>query len=213
MPPASRSRATRTERVGGEGRRRRGSGRAGLVPCLLLWMGCAAATPEFHSHFEAGRYLEAAATFEADTALLQDERALFRAGVVHGIPDSPAYDPPRARWALERLLSLHPETEHRAEAARLLSLLRESERMERHLEERRQEVRRATAELAEVRERMAALERRLDERDRQMVVLRRLAERLDAQLREREREVESLREELDQLMDIDLGRNREPPDS
>lgn len=184
-----------------------GRARLGIAVTVLL-AGCSA-TAEFHRHFEAGRFPEAAAAFEADSSLREDDRAVFRAALVLGLPGSPAYDRARAIDELERLLALHPGTAYREQAVRMLALLREAERLEREMEDRMREARSLAAELAEARDRARERERQLEERERDAAVLRRLAERLEAQLREREREIETLREELERLKEIDLG--RQPP--
>lgn len=175
---------------------------------LLVLAGCA--TAEFDRYFEEGRFDEAARAFEADSALHEQERALYRAGLIHGLPESPAYDPDRARRELERLLTLYPRTEYREEATRLLALLLEVARLERAMEDRMRETRSLSDELEAVRARTEELDRQLSERERDAAVLRRLAERLDAQLREREAEIEDLRRELERLKEIDLGRRTEP---
>lgn len=201
-PSRSRSRA-----AAARPNRRRLLASAGSL--LLLFL-AACATAEFDRFFEEGRFEAAARAFDADSALHEQERALYRAGLVHGLPESPAYEPARAQRELERLLTLYPRTEYREEATRLLSLLLEVARLERTMEDRMREARSLAGELEAVGARAEELERQLFERERDAAVLRRLAERLDAQLREREAEIEDLRRELERLKEIDLGRRSEP---
>lgn len=183
-----------------------------MVPAalgVLLWL-TACATAEFDRYFEEGRFDEAARAFDADSALHEQERALYRAALIHGLPESPAYDPARSRRELERLLTLHPRTEFREEATRMLALLLEVERLQWAVEDRMREARSLAAELAAAGARADELERQLSERERDAAVLRRLAERLEAQLRDREAEIEDLQRELERLKEIDLGRRSEP---
>lgn len=85
----------------------------------------ACAPGPFHSAFESGQYERAVEHVRADSALLRDERTLYRLGLVYATPGTPHHEPERARAVFERLLDRHPDGEHRSEARRMLALLEE----------------------------------------------------------------------------------------
>src|SRR5690625_5422464 len=70
---------------------------------LVLSLG-ACATSRFDQHFEAGEYTAASRIFEQESALREDEDALFRAGLIYALPTSPVYDPARARALFDELI-------------------------------------------------------------------------------------------------------------
>ncbi len=74
------------------------------------------ATPHpFDLAYALEEWTDAAEAFEADTLLLADERALFRSGLLHAMPDRPTFDPTRATDRLE----LFPATAY-ADPARVV---------------------------------------------------------------------------------------------
>lgn len=83
----------------------------------------ACASTGFHSHLEEQRYERAIQAFEADSALHDREDALYRAGLLYASPGTGTWDPARAVAALDRLLRLHADTDHRPAAERILALL------------------------------------------------------------------------------------------
>lgn len=184
---------------------------------LLGSAGCA--TSQFDQHFEARRFAAAARAFDNDPSLHDRERALFRAGVVHALPGSPAYDPHLARTLLERLILLYPESSRRDEATRLLGFLAKLERLEEDARRRESQLQRdleeSTAEIAHLRREIGWLEARIEVQQWHGNFLRRSVERLEADLKDKEREVQALRDELSRLKEIDLqqqsGTNRGPP--
>lgn len=112
-------------RPGADLRKLAGLGAGAAVLLAGTIAGCSSSSGPFHGHFEAGRYRQAMEVFRADSSLHDDEDALYRAGLLYASPDSPRYDPARATETLERLLDLHPGTDHRHEARHLLALLAE----------------------------------------------------------------------------------------
>lgn len=85
----------------------------------------ACAANPFHRQFEAGDYHSAMSTFRADSSLHDDERALYRLGLLFALPESPFYDPARARETLRSLLERYPDTGRRDEVEHLVALLEE----------------------------------------------------------------------------------------
>lgn len=129
-----------------------------LVAALGTTAGCASAHP-FDVRFESGDYAAAARAFEADSALHDEPRALWRAAVIHATPSSDTYEPATARARLERLLARSPESEYAAPAAALVALLEEVGRMWDALAVLREQVDSVRAEAREVAAWHAALER------------------------------------------------------
>jgi tetratricopeptide (TPR) repeat protein len=181
----------------------------GLI-ALVLAPACATSTP-FDQHFEANRYEAAVRAFHASPELHDQERALFRAALTYGSPQSPVFDPDSARSLIERLQRLYPNTRYRDEAHRLLVLLTEIQRLEERAERYEREVERLTQDLAELRRHIAWLETRVDVRDEMLDVLRQVIERLEGEARYKDDRIRALQEELERLKEIDLGRGTAPP--
>lgn len=178
------------------------------LTCLTLASGCVAGTLD--RHFAAGRYLEVTRLFEADSSLQTRERALYLAAMAYAVPESPAYDPPRALATLDRLLTMYPASDRSAEALRVRQILQETDRLAREAE-------RLDAQLAEVRTANASAEARLLElqdslatRSARAAGLQTIADRLGREVRERDAQIEALQAELDALKQIDMA--RPPPE-
>ncbi|HEX7049979.1 MAG TPA: hypothetical protein VF188_07165 [Longimicrobiales bacterium] len=171
---------------------------------LGLLAATACATSRFDQHFEAQRYEAAIRLFEADPELQQQERALFRAAVAYALPGSPVHDPARAREMLERFLTRYPDSPRRAEASRMLALLRQVEQLERRVAQRTAEAEARRSELDTLRSRLESLERRLQQQTGEADLLRQVVRRLEADLRQEEERLRALREELRRLKEIDL---------
>lgn len=166
-------------------------------------VGCA--STQFDRHFEARQFADAARTFEADTALQTRERALFRAGIMHGMPQSPVYQPVLARQLIERLLLFYPNTTHREEANRILALLTEVERLEGEAARHERERVDSATELADLRRRIEWMETRFEVQEGEAALLRQVIERLEDDLQERESAFHAIQTELARLKEIDLG--------
>lgn len=187
----------------------------GLV-LLLGLTGCATTT--FDRYFEARQFDAAARAFDDDPSLHDRERALFRAGLVRALPDSPAFDPELARTLLERLLRLYPNSSRREHASNLLRMLTELERTaqeaalrEAHLE---QEVEDLRDQVSRLRRQVTWLETRIEVQEDQARLLHSIIERLESDVRDREERARALSDELDRLKEIDLnppGWSRENP--
>src|SRR5690554_1742773 len=105
-----------------------------VLSLALLATAAGCVTGTLDRHFAAGRYLEVTRLFEADSSLQTRESALYVAAMAYALPDSPAYDPPRALETLDRLLTLYPQSGRSAEALRVRQILRETERLAREAE-------------------------------------------------------------------------------
>jgi len=180
----------------------------GLI-AFALASACATATP-FDQHFEAHRYEAAARAFHASPELHEQERALFRAALTYGSPQSPVFNPDSARALIERLQRLYPKTRYRDEAHRLAALLEEVQRLEDRAERHEREVERLTQEVAELRRHIAWLETHVEVRDEMLDMLRQVIERLEGEARYKDGRIRALQEELERLKEIDLGRAAPP---
>lgn len=180
----------------------------GLVAFILV-PACATTTP-FDEHFEAHRYEAAARAFHASPELHEQERALFRAALTYGSPESPVFNPDSARVLIERLQRLYPNTRYRDEAHRLLALLAEIQRLTDRIGQYEREIERLTQDVAELRRHITWLETRIDVRDEMLDVLRRVIERLENEAQYKDSRIRALQDELERLKEIDLGRTTAP---
>jgi hypothetical protein len=188
-----------------------GPGRVALVAVLTCGVASACAARHPFDHYLAEqRWSEAARAFAADSALMNDEHALWQAGMLYSSPTRPTYDPDRARALLERLLSRFPETRHQTDARDRLALVDEVLSARDSAVARQRAIESRIAELtAEVQRLHAGLDSAESQRD----MLRRNAARLESDLRDRDEQLRALRLELKQLKEIDLKPRvpRKPP--
>lgn len=94
----------------------------------------------FHEHYEAGRYDEALAAFRADSTMRQNERALYRVGLLHARPGTPYYDPGLASRYLGRLVRNHPDTPYAEEVRSVLALLEQTRTLDRRARQLRSQL-------------------------------------------------------------------------
>ena len=168
---------------------------------MLLVTTAACATTQFDRYLSEQRWTDAARVFAADTGLLNDEHALYEAGVLYGTPGRATFDADRSRALLRRLLSQFPQSKHRNAAADRLALLEEVARARRETEAHEREL---TAQIEMLTLETRQLRVRLDSIGGQTDQLRRNAARAEAELREREDQLRALRLELQRLKEIDL---------
>lgn len=174
----------------------------GAVAMSIGLLAAAACAPApFDRYLAEQKWTEAAQTFSADSALMNDERALFRAGELYGSPDRPTYDPARAQMLLRRLLSRFPDTRYRADASTRLALLDQIVRQRDSASARERQV---SARMAQLETQIAQLRAQLDSNAAQSDLLRRSNAKLESDLRDRDEQLRALRLELKQLKDIDL---------
>lgn len=176
----------------------------------------ACAPAPFDRYLAEQRWAEAAQTFSADTALMNDEHALFRAGELYGSPDRPTYDPARAQALLHRLLTRFPDTRYRSEASSRLALIEQVLRMRDSVATRQREI---ADQIARLESQIAQLRAQRDTNAAQADLLRRTNAKLESDLHDRDEQLRALRLELKQLKDIDLkssapgGSRRVPRDT
>jgi hypothetical protein len=148
-------------------------------------------------YFVEGRYEEVVGAFEADSSLWSDEDAVYQVAVARSLPDSPVYDPARARDLLDQFLTRFPDSERWAEIRYLSALVEEIMRVQ-------EEADGLEAEAAALSERVASLKAEVSEQAR-------VIEEARAEIRRRDVELWALRQELQRLKAIDLRLN--PSDS
>lgn len=181
---------------------------ASVTSIMLLAVTAGCATSLFDQHFEQARYAAAAAAFEQDSSLHQDEEALFRAGLVRAFPSSPAFDPALALAHFSRLEELFPDSPHRIEALRLVALLEDRSRIQSELEMYRADLNDLRTRITAFAERQRRMEQQGEERDAEVARLETLATQLEDRLRQRSGELATLRQELERLKAIDLRSSR-----
>ena len=179
--------------------------RVRLAAIALLGTAAACATVPFERYVSQQRWTDAAAAFDADTTLLENERALFDAAMLFSSPTRGAYDPNRARVLLQRILTRFPESKHRIEAADRLALMDTVLAERGRASERAREVEARIAALAADTLRLRA---RLDSAGAGRATSERNAARLEADLRDRDEQLRQLRLELARLKEIDLKPRR-----
>jgi hypothetical protein len=179
----------------------RPSARAVCAIVGVLGVGVACATTQFDRYLAEERWADAARVFSADSALRNDEHALYAAGVLYGTPGRPTFDPVIARDMLQRLLSRFPQSDRRADASQRLALLDEIVRARRDADAREHEL---TTQIDSLSADTRLLRTRLDSASAQGDQMRRTTSRLEAELRDREEQLRTLRRELQRLKEIDL---------
>ncbi len=190
-------------------RRRSGATVLALLAAAVL-SGCAGgflgSGNSFERAFESGRYEAAVATFARDSSLHTQEEPLFRVGILRATPDRPFYDPVRSRRLLNRLLNLHPDTEFRAYAEGLLSLLDRMEETSSRVAALREELAETEARTDSLREALLETGVRVDSLEEELAAAEGLEKKLEAALDRAAR----LEKQLEQLKQVHL---RQPPDT
>lgn len=166
----------------------------------------ACASVPFERYVSQQRWPEAAAAFDADSTLLNNERALFDAGMLFSSPARGAYDPDRARLLLQRLLSRFPASGHRLEAADRLALLDTAIAAR----DRASRTREVEAQIHALVADTLRLRAQLDSLTSTRSAVERNTARLEADLRDRDEQIRELRSELARLKEIDLKPRRPP---
>ena len=172
---------------------------------LTALLGCGGVacvtTTQFDRYLDERRWADAARVFSADSSLLNNDRALYAAGVLYGSPERPTYDPAIASDLLRRLISRFPESKYRGDASSRLALLDQVINARRDSEKRQREL---AAEIEALTADTRLLRARLDSVSMQSDQIRRNSTRLEAELRDRDEQLRTLRRELQRLKEIDL---------
>lgn len=169
------------------------------IVALLAVTSCSRAP--FQQSLDDARWNDAARIFAADPALMNDEHALYDAGMLFGSPTRPTYDPVRARELFRRLLARFPESRHRADASDRVALL-DDLLMTRENNLARQ--RALEARIAQLTAEAEHLRATADSAMGQSDAARRSTAKLEGDLRERDEQLRVLRLELRRLKEIDL---------
>jgi hypothetical protein len=179
--------------------RRRGSI---LLGATVASMAAACTRPSrFDRYIAAQQWSDAALEFARDSALHDDEHALYRAGLLFSTPGRPTYDPARARELLTALINRFPDSSHRDEAAARILLLDEIVRVQRDSARFEREL---TGQVSNLTRETQALRVRADSSSALADSLRGVIARMEADRRDRESQLQALRRELQRLKEIDL---------
>lgn len=179
------------------------AGAFGAAALVIVAASCVRPGP-FQRYLDEGRWADAAHEFAADSSLMNNERALYEAGVLYSSPTRGAYDPEHAQALLQRLLMRFPDTRFREDANDRLALVdsvldgRTRAARERELETR---IAVATGQMQRLRFTRDSAVARMD-------TLQRSLDRLNADLHARDEQINALKLELQRLKAIDL---RRPP--
>lgn len=175
-----------------------------VLAAALVVVVASCASTRFDRLYEAGMYERAAEVYRSDSTLHRSERALYRAGMMHALPESPVYDPELARAEFGKLLLLFPGTGHRARVEQLRDLLDEIVRLREDAERDRTELGRLRDRLASLGDRVRRLEDELDARQASLDTVASENRRLRELIRARADTLRRLRTELRRLKAIDL---------
>lgn len=171
----------------------------------LAASGCA--RNQFQRELSDQDWVAAARAFDSDSSLMNNEHALYRAGLLFGSPGRPTYDPTKARTLLMAFLRRFPDSSKRTEVSDRLALLDDIVSVRRDAAARQRDLQaRIDAVTADSR----LLRERLDSASVQGEQTRHTVARLEADLHDREEQVRALRIELQRLKEIDLKPRRPP---
>jgi hypothetical protein len=175
--------------------------RVAMAMTAASFVACARPGAQFDRYLAQQQWDDAAREFTADSALHNNEQALYRAGSLFGTPGRPTYDPARARQLFATLLSRFPETKHHDDARARMQLLDEIV----HAEQA------ATQHQRNLETRIAGLTReahdtraRADSATASADSLHAVVSRMETERRDREAQLQALRRELQRLKEIDL---------
>jgi hypothetical protein len=171
---------------------------ASMFGCAVV--ACASAT-QFDRYMEESRWADAARAFSADSSLLNDDRALYAAGMLYGSPERPTFDAAIASDVLRRLITRFPQSKYRNDATSRLALLDQITRARHDADERQRQL---SAEIEMLTADTRLLRARLDSISLQSDQAKRNTTRLETELRDRDEQLRVLRRELQRLKEIDL---------
>lgn len=174
---------------------------ARALVALLLLAASACAPRAFDRYIRDEQWEDASRAFGADSALMNDEHALFTAGILYSSPARPTYDPDRAEQLLRRLLARFPGTAYRAEATDRIAMLNVMVAARDSAAARQRALETRIADLSNDVRRLRA---GLDSAQAAGDVARRNTARLESDLHDRDEQLRALRLELRQLKDVDL---------
>jgi len=179
-----------------------------LAAAMMILSSSGCVPRAFDRDLRDERWLDAARAFQSDSALINDEGALYKAGILYSTPARPTYDPQRAAQLFQRLLDRFPATRYRRDAVDRLAMVNALLASRDSTATRAREIEARIAALtAASRTLRASLDSALAQND----ALRRNTTKLEADLRDRDDQLRALRLELRQLKDVDLRRRPASP--
>jgi len=145
---------------------------------VTIWVlgGCQSTTRVGDRYYQNGRYVEAAAAFQAYLDADPSDKAkithtLYRLGVIFATPGSRAYEPRRSIDVLEQLIADYPGSPYTAEAVLLRNLQLKISDLRAELAQTRVRLTELEVDLAERASKLDALEQQVDEKDEQITTL------------------------------------------
>ena len=176
------------------------------LAALLLLASCSPALRQADGYFKAGDFSRAASVYEEVLSThpgpRADARALYRLGVSRAEPGSPAFDPAKAREAFETLRRTHSGSRYAREAALPLALLDAMGRASREAAQLQAQLKAEVTSCNRQGQEAAASAQQDRSRSQEQI------QQLKALLAQRDRELEALRRQMDELKRIDLMRGR-----
>ena len=166
----------------------------------MLAVACVRAS-QFDRYLADEQWTQAAREFARDPSLRLNEHELYRAGLLYGTPGRPTYNPDSARVMFASLLNRFPGTSHQEDAEARLGFLDQLV-ITQHAAESR--IQRLEARIDSLGREVRLARARADSAGAQSDSLRGAIKGLEAERRERDKQLEQLRSELQQLKEIDL---------
>lgn len=186
----------------------------GIVVAMISVSSACATTTQFEKNLKARRWSDAALDFETDTSLHTNERALYRAALLHSFPNKETYNPTLARTLFQRLLRLYPSSSRHQASLDHIAMLDEMQKIRQDSSRREWEIQREmTRRISDTQlllNRLDSLTQRLQTSEQQTDQLRKQVARLEADIKERDDQLRTLRAELLKLKEIDLNPSRRP---
>jgi vacuolar-type H+-ATPase subunit I/STV1 len=193
-----------------------------LVVSLAAQAACSLSLHQGDRALAESRYVDAAAAY-GRTWSVEEDAALFRLGLIHAVPESPLFDPARARSTFEELQRRYPKSAYGFAGKVMAARLQRQQELEARLAEldgtlaqTKQSLSEAVSEHERDRQtRQAQLDQLQQERDRLAAELKGMRDEHAelVLLRQEHVDVEQLRrdnarmkEELEELKRIDLRR-------
>jgi peptidoglycan hydrolase CwlO-like protein len=170
------------------------------VVVSVLAAACVRAS-QFDRYLEDEQWSQAAREFSRDPSLRLNEHELYRAGLLYGTPGRTTYNPDSARVMFSSLLNRFPGTSHQEDAEARLGFLDQLV-IAQHTAEAR--IQKLEARIDSLGREVRLARARADSAGAQSDSLRGAIKGLETERRERDKQLEQLRSELQQLKEIDL---------
>lgn len=166
----------------------------------MLALACVHAS-QFDRYLAGEQWTDAAREFSTDPSLRLDEHELYRAGLLYGTPGRVTYNPDTARVLFAALLNRFPSTSHHEDVEARLAFLDQLV-IAKHTAEAR--IQRLELQIDSLGREARLARSRADSIGAQSDSLRGAITRLEGDRRDRDKQLDQLRKELQQLKEIDL---------